>query len=378
MSDQDAFERIVTALHDATLDGAQWPATSALIDEACGLTGNALLVGEGPTDAVEIVFAGLYYRGQRHPDLEREYLEHYYPIDERVARVRQLPDRHLVHITALYTAQELHTSPTYNEIMARARGQDGLNVRLAGLDDTRITWSLNDPVSPGGWEVPQLALLQGLLPHVEQLIRVRRVLAKAEALSSSVLSLLDNTRLGVIHLDWRGRIVATNDRARALLRRGDGVTDQGGVLAAGLPADQTRFARLVAAALPSSSTPAVSGSMLLSRPSLGPRLVVHLVPTSVRQWDFGAQRVAALVLLVEPGTTPRLDPEVVAAALGLTPIESHIAVQLAAGRTVREIAAATGRAPGAVSWHLKQSYRKLGVARQADLVRVVLSVTAFG
>ena len=52
MSDQDAFERILASLYDAMLDEALWPATSALIDEACGMQGNALLVGEGPKDDV--------------------------------------------------------------------------------------------------------------------------------------------------------------------------------------------------------------------------------------------------------------------------------------------------------------------------------------
>ena len=42
-----------------------WPTTTALIDEACGLTSNALLVGEGPKDDLRVLFAGLYYRGQR-------------------------------------------------------------------------------------------------------------------------------------------------------------------------------------------------------------------------------------------------------------------------------------------------------------------------
>ena len=38
MSHQDAFERILASLYDAMLDETRWPATSALIDEACGLT----------------------------------------------------------------------------------------------------------------------------------------------------------------------------------------------------------------------------------------------------------------------------------------------------------------------------------------------------
>ena len=98
-----------------------WPATTALIDAACGSTSNVLLIGEGPPDDIRVLTAGLYIRGQRHEDLEREYLEVYHPNDERVPRLRQLPDSHLVHVTDLYTAEELKTSPTYNEILPRAQ-----------------------------------------------------------------------------------------------------------------------------------------------------------------------------------------------------------------------------------------------------------------
>ena len=75
ISEQSAFERIVASLHDAMLDDSHWPATSALIDEACDLTGNALLVPEGPPDDLRVLFVWLYYRGQRRLDLEREYLD---------------------------------------------------------------------------------------------------------------------------------------------------------------------------------------------------------------------------------------------------------------------------------------------------------------
>ena len=375
MSDQDAFERILASLYDAMLDDALWPATSALIDEACGMQGNALLVGEGPKDDVRALFLGLYYRGERRQDWEREYLDIYHPIDESVQRFRQLPDSRLVHTHDLYTAEELKTSPAYQEGLRRFSGQDGLRARLDGLDGSHYAWVTADPVAPGGWEAPQVALMRGLLPHIRQFVRVRQALADAAALGTSVTGLLDNRRIGVIHLDRHGRIVAANDRARDILRRGDGLSDRDGVLRARAPADQTRLERLVADALPAAG--AVSGSMLLRRTSVLPQFVVHVKPVSLRQPDFGTQRTAVLVLLVEPGNRPRIDPNLVATTLGLTPAESRIAVWLTEGRTVREIATATGRQESSIHWHLRQMYRKLDISRQAGLVRLVLSVAEF-
>ena len=378
MNNQDAIERILASLYDAMLDDTRWPATSALIDEACGLTGNGLMVGEGPKDDVRALCVGHYSRGQRREDLEREYLENYHSIDERVPRFRQLPARRLVHVTDLYTAKELKTSPTYNEILRRAVMQDSLNVQLPGLDGSHICWGLNDPVDSEGWGSSRITMVQRLLPHIQQFSRVRQALVRAEARSTTVTALLDNPRIGALHLDRRGRIMAANDRARGLLRHGEGLSDEEGVLQARAPDDQIRLAQLVAEALPTSSAVAVSGSMLLGRSSGLLPLVVHVKPVGVPQPDYGARHVAALVLIVEPGRHPRLDPALVTATLGLTPAESQVAVWLADGKSVRDMATATGLTEGAIYWHLKQIYQKLPISRQVDLVRLVLSIAEFG
>ena len=377
VSSEDIFKRIVASLYDATLDDRHWPATSALIDEACGLTGNALMVGEGPKDDIRALFVGLYYRGQRREDLEREYLETYHPVDERVPRVRQLPDGRLVHATDLYTPEELKSSPTYNEALLRGRHQNGLLVRLDGTAGSHMTWALGDPLAPDGWGSSQIAIVTRLLPQIRQFVRVHQALVRAAAQSTTATALLDNPRIAVIQLDRRGRILAANDRALAILRDGGGVSDRDGMLRADEPADELRLGRLLAAALPTSGCVAVGGSMLLGRPSVGPPFVMHVRPVPVPQPDYGARHVAALVLIVEPGHQHRVDPGLVATTLGLTSAESQVAVWLAEGRSVGEMAAATGRTKGAVYWHLKQIYQKLPVSRQADLVRLVLSIAEF-
>ena len=157
MPDPDAFERILASLYDAMLDDTLWPATSALIDDACGMQGNALMIRAGPPDDGRVTFVGFYYRGERRADWERAYMERYHPINEAVPRFRQLPDSRVVPTAALYTAQELRTSPTYNEAFLRGHSQDGLNIRLDGPDGSHIAWFPFDPVAPGGWGAPQLA-----------------------------------------------------------------------------------------------------------------------------------------------------------------------------------------------------------------------------
>ena len=55
-----------------------------------------------------------------------------------------------------------------------------------------------------------------------------------------------------------------------------------------------------------------------------------------------------------------------------------MAVGLAQGKTVRELAVAMGRSENTLYWHLKRIYRKLSISRQTDLVRLVLSIPEDG
>ena len=98
----------------------------------------------------------------------------------------------------------------------------------------------------------------------------------------------------------------------------------------------------------------------------------------VPQPDYGVRRVAALVLIVEPSHHRRIDPEFVARVLDLTPGESQVAAWLAEGKSVEDMAKATGHTKKAIYWHLQQIYQKHYISRQVDLVRLVLSITELG
>ena len=98
------------------------------------------------------------------------------------------------------------------------------------------------------------------------------------------------------------------------------------------------------------------------------RICLHLI-----SWQINIDQDPKYPLVVDAASRARVDAVLVAAVLGLTPAQSQVAALLAEGLSVCEVAAATGRQANAVYWLLKQIYKKLGVSRQADLVRLVLS-----
>lgn len=375
MNGQALFERILGSLHEAVLDDSLWPATSGLIDEACASKSNFVSFGdEVLRDDIEIFFARLCLRGQRREDLERQWFRDYHDRDERVPRFRQLPDSRVVLNRALYTDEELKTSAAFNEMLPRGHCQDGLVARLDGPGGSRICWSVGDPLDGGGWSTAQVETVARLLPHIRQYVRVRQALVDARALGSSVAGLLGNARCGIIQLDSRGRIVAANDLARNLLRKGDGLTDRRGLLSAASADDDDALQALLARALPRFGGPGESVSMTVRRRGASPRLMLHASPLGAAGMDARPRRVAALLLVVDPALRGIVDPRLVGAMLGLTPAESRIAALLAGNRTIRDIATETGRSEGTVRWHVKRVLGKLGLSRQVELVQLVMSL----
>ena len=378
MSPEDTFESMLAALHEAAFDDARWPAASALIDRVCGSRGSVLVFGDGvSTDDVDIFFARVCFGGQRHPECERDYFGFYHAHDERLPRLRQLPHGQVVSSASLLTEEERKTSMVYNELLRPSEFGDTLCVRLDGPHRSRIVWSSADPVSGDGWSSAQVETVERVLPHLRQYVRVRQTLAGARALGASLGELLVNVGFGVVQLDRRGRVVAANDRARAILRAGDGLTDRDGTLRAALPNEDADLQRTLARALPANGRTGESGSVLVSREHSPVRLVLHAIPVNGEGAEPHLGREGALVLVVDPESRWRIDAGRLGAILGLTTAESRIAAMMAEGMTIRDIATVTARRETTVKWHVRHVFSKLGVSRQADLVRLVLSVSDF-
>ena len=174
-------------------------------------------------------------------------------------------------------------------------------------------------------------MVQRLLPHIQQFVRVRQALLRASARSSTVTALLDNPRIGVLELDRRGRIMEGNPRARSILRHGDRLLDRNGMLRV-RRADQgpsrTAGGRRVAGlwrgrcqwvdgAPPLVRGAAVRGARQAGgRPSTGPR--------SAARCRAGADcRAGATSIASIPTWWPT--------TLELTPAETKVAVWLAEG-----------------------------------------------
>ena len=376
MNDQEAFDRIVASLHQFSLDAGCWDETAALLAESFqAATHHLAVVG---WDA-QYLFGRMDFDGKPRRGLEEFYALNDFARDERTPRIIALPHGRIVSGNALFTDQEKRTSYIYKKYFENpsefpGRTIDQLFVRL-DCGDAAVGWCLGRTDDSGDWTSGQVALMERLLPHVLQFVRLRQSLAQVKAWGVAFEELLRMPRHGLLLLDRRGAIMSANGHARHIVSHRDELGKHDGFLFARVPADQARLDRLLGEALPRPGREPRGGSITLSRTTKGPPLSVHTTPVNIEQGDYGARRVAALVRISDPETRTRFDPQGVRETLGLTPAQSVVAARLSEGMTVAEIALATNRKESSVRSLLKQTYLRLGISRQADLVRMVTTST---
>ena len=322
----------------------------------------------------EVQESRFFVAAECRDDLRQLYYRDYYWRDEAIPRLAGLDDGELAWKSDLYTDQEMETSAAYNEFRVSNSTQHGLFTAMHGLDGSAIVWSCGNSTEREGWGHDQVRVIKLLAPHIHQAARVRRAMADARALGASLAGLLENGRLGLIQLDCRGRVMEANDRARRILVERDGLRDREGVLTAGHALENDELQGLLTRALPRSGGQGVGGSMRITRGKAHTPLVLEIHPVRGTGVACRARQGGALVLIVDPARRPRINPDVVVKLFGLTPTESRIAVAVAAGQTVPGIAALQGCAESTVKTHLKRVYRKLGIRKQTEMVRRIMSL----
>ena len=155
-----------------------------------------------------------------------------------------------------------------------------------------------------------------------------------------------------------------------MLATRDGLSIQRGRIAAASPAHTRRLRELCAAVATTRDTSArhPGGALRLHRPSGRLPLEVLVTPTSSHAFQCAAPATAT-VFVSDPVDQPRSNMTLLQHAYGLTPAESNVAIQLAAGRSLAQIADERKTAIDTIRQHHKQILAKTGTRHRGELVR---------
>lgn len=223
----------------------------------------------------------------------------------------------------------------------------------------------------------QLTALGLVAPHVIQMLRLADGLRAVRSAEASFLAMIEAAAPGVLLLDEGGRVVHVTARARDILDRGDGLRLTARGLCAAAPAVHRRIEAMIAGVL-GRGAGGLGCAVIVPRPSGSAPYLLRAVPLPRRREEEEIRALlgpgrgrAALLTLADPARAPRLDPQTLRQAFGLTPAEAGVALGILDGAEPRRIAAETGVGIATVRSHLLRVFEKTGVHRQVDLSRLL-------
>ncbi len=226
----------------------------------------------------------------------------------------------------------------------------------------------------GPYTDAEQARLLALMPHLQTAFALHRRLHRAEALAAASLSVLDGLPLGVVLLGPQARVLHANRRAQQVMQD-SGLLRLGGDerLHASRADDQLQLQHAMRQAVTTGvGNPIHAGRALRLRGLDGRQL--HLLVTPLPQWasPFG-QHAAGAVFVSDPSAQVQPLVNSLCSLYQLTLAEARLAQALVNGLTLQEYADRQAVSIHTVRSQFKSAALKVGVARQADFVRTVLT-----
>lgn len=376
--EEQSFDKVVTALYRASAGMDTWPVVMRMMAEAIGAWG-IQLVGVDKSDGT-LLFS---HEGgtAASPESAFDYVRKYHQINPRVGPTLALGRDEWFHDHEHLSDDFVATDPFYQEFAIPYGARYCAATKV--VDDTArlIVMAALRSSSAGPFSKAERIWLERFRVHLVEAFSLETDIARKLEPIRVGAALLDEFQRPMLLIDSQRAIRFSNRGAKKMLDQRDCVMSNAGCLRCTYrPGDQALTEVLhelrlndggltYAAARPTRrfiktmSTP--------SRKSIGLYLVA-LRPESTMA-SFGSDSVA-LVFFHDPGEKTAIDPMIVAETFLLTPAETRVAIALASGYTIADVALDRGVAVATVRAQLRSLFEKTGTHRQSELVRLVTTM----
>jgi PAS domain-containing protein/DNA-binding CsgD family transcriptional regulator len=374
MDREARLESVVGSLYDAAADPERWPAALTASADLLGAVGAQFFLWDKQQNITPFAIVG------RLPEEGNEaYLRYYSAFDTR----RQALERVAVGKVAAYDLEfdegRFRKSEFFNDFLvphgvpyvagSRLLHTAGQSAVIAVLRDFR-----QGPFGHG-----EIATLERLVPHLQRAARLHLRMHEMRLQSQAVEGALDRLPFGVVIADATGRALIVNRAAEEMTAARDGLLLRDGRLAAARTEETAALTRHVAEAVRTASrrNGQGGGALLVSRPSGRRPFALLIAPLSPDvTLAVQHQAPAALILVTDLDSRPELLGKRLVELFGLTPAEACLAVALAGGKRLEDVAEERGVRMPTLRTQLRAILDKTGTRRQVDLMRLVVGLPA--
>jgi DNA-binding CsgD family transcriptional regulator/PAS domain-containing protein len=368
MDELASLSGLISEIYDATLSPSLWPAVLGRMSRFLRASGAALDCKDPIKNTVSVFFED----GGVEPSFLRLYNDGYGKLDPCAADHYVAPVGEPRATADILPYEEFLQSRIYRELIKPHGFVDGMTTALDKSAPTIASVTIFRHARDGVADEEARSRMRLIAPHLQRAILIGKAVEFKSAEAAAFADTFDSLSAAMLLISADGRVAHANERGLALLAAGDLFWTRDGKLFARDPETDRRFQAMFAANHADASLIGKRVALPLTARD-GGRFLAHVLPLTGGARHragrvYGA--VAALFVCEAAFRTPSL-PEAIAKAYGLTPAELRVALAVLDVGGVPEIAEALGIAPSTVRTHLGRVFAKTGVARQADLVKLV-------
>jgi DNA-binding CsgD family transcriptional regulator len=367
MNDSKQLPALIGEIYDAVINPAQ---RNDVLDKIASFTGghSGGLLSKHSLSTSEVLYC--YVGGD--PNSLQVYSESYPKLDP-TADSPSFGVEQVVSATDLVPHEEFRRGRFYREW---ARPHGWVDVASAVIEKSATSCTFLSVVrhEANGLVDDEMRRRMALvIPHVRRALLIGKTIHRKQTEAVCFSDVLDGLSSGMILVDASGRIVHTNNAGNAILDAADFLRAVCGRLVASDLAINAALREILVAANAGDVALGTKGIALPLTAHDGERYVAHVLPlTSGARRDAGlAYNAVAALFIRKAALEPFSPPEVIGEMYKLTPTELRVLLAIVDIGGVPEVAAALGVAVTTVKTHLSRLFEKTGVARQADLVKLV-------
>lgn len=365
----DEYDRIVSALYDASLDNRRWGEALEMfrvLFQANYVT--LILRSPDESDLGMMIAVGL----------EGGDKVTYLPYGHSMTPFVNPPVDKIFTVEDLMTESEWRRMPYYLHWCAPVDVFHVMGADISTPNSGKLRFRITRGEAAPKFSMLDRARCDALLPHLRRALHIHNLLDRSESLGTLYSQAIGRLSVGTLLLDERGKVLEQNLIARELLATNDGLKLVGGRLEASYPRDNRELQQLIrnAFARHSGDPLALASAISVSRPSGLVSLGVVVEPVPSQEWAEGKGQPSAVVY-IRDATGKSLASNAAAKQLfNLTPAETALAMELANGLSLEEAAEALNIRRNTARAHLRSIFSKTGVRRQTELVRIMLNSVA--
>ena len=304
------------------------------------------------------------------------FAEYYATINPIMARCEATlsPDE-LWKSDLVITDAELAKTEFYNDFFKPNRMHYTMGLRLLVENGPSASFSCQRPSDAGPFSESAELVALTLKPHLQRALELHHRMGAMETAKLGLKTALDAHEHAVFGISASGRGMLMNRLAETVVTEADCLRLVAGKLSATSSKGNRKLQQLVSSAVEMKFGPRQVSAMMMER-TLGRMALRVTVTRFVSAISGGSMALAALVFVSDPGGIPQSRGTLMRSLYGLTPAESRVADLLLQGLDAGEAANRLGLTLGTVRLQTKRVMAKTGTRRQAELMRLGLSLPA--